>query len=345
MATCNDTSYPLQTCMITDIQLGRTFSQGAYGKILEAKWEGSLVVVKQFLTIFETNAQEFEVLKTKYLLECDRCVKLCHPNIVRIFGACLIPGVRIPSIVMEKLHCSLNHLLERRPFIHLDMKMSILHQIGLGLRYLHTRIPPVIHSSLSSKKILISKGMDAKIAFLNTAHFIPNVNIFSGCQDFMPPEVLVNDPSIKYGKELDVFSFGCVMLHTFSQQWPTPSQHIIADSIEHRTIAQSEIKRRAQYLDKVHKAVEYKVVPLIVSCLENLPSDRPSIMEVCNQLETLLVNRQQLLPDNLLEAQLMLKEMYRQIHSKDVEIETLRSDLTKLQITAPSQVCKFTAND
>ena len=337
MATCNDVSYSLQTCMITDIQLGRTISQGAYGKILEAKWEGSLVAVKQFLTIYASSAQEFEVVKTKYLIECDRCVKLRHPNVVRIFGACFIPGVRIPSMVMERLHCSLYHLLERRPAIHLDMKTSILHQIGLGLRYLHTRAPPIIHSNLSSKKILISKGMEAKIAFLNSARFIPNMNGFSGCQDFMPPEVLVDDPSIKYGKELDVFSFGCVMLHTFSQQWPTPSQHVV--------ITRSEIERRAQYLDKIHKAVEYRVVPLVVSCLENLPSDRPSIVEVCNQLETLVVNRQQLLPDNLLEAQLMLKEMNRQIHSKDVEIETLRYNLTKLQITAPTQVCKFTVDD
>ena len=338
MAVCNDVPYSLQTCMITDIQLGITISQGAYGKILEAKWEGSLVVVKQFLTIFETNAQEFEVVKAKYLLECDRCVKLRHPNIVRIFGACLIPGIRIPSIVMEKLHCSLNHLLERCSAIHIDVKMSILHQIGLGLRYLHTRVPPIMHHNLSSKKVLISKSMEAKLICLTATHFL-DISVFSGCQDFMPSEVPVNDLSIKYRKELDIFSFGCVMLHTFSQQWPTPSQHVVADSVEHKLIARSEIERRAQYLNKVHKAVEYRVVPLIVSCLEDLPSDRPSIMEVCNQLETLVVDGQQLLPDNFLEAQLMLKEMNRRIHSKDVEIETLRSNLTKLEVTAPSQVC------
>ena len=337
MEICNNVPYSLQTCMITDIQLGRTISQGAYGKILEAKWEGSSVVVKQFFTTFDTSTQEFEVVKTKYLLECDRCVKLRHPNVVRIFGACFIPGVRIPSIVMERLNCSLNHLLEQNSVIHLDVKASILHQIGLGLRYLHSRVPPIIHHNLSSKKILISKSIEAKLTCLNATHFL-DINVCSGCQDFMPPEVLVNDPSIKYGKELDVFSFGCVMLHTFSQQWPTPSQHVVADSVEHKPIAQSEIERRARYLDKIHKAVEYRVVPLIVNCLENLPSDRPTIMEVCNQLETLVANKQQLLPDNLLEAQLMLKEMNRKIHSKDVEIESLRSNLTKLKVTVPSQV-------
>ena len=346
---------PLRSCIITDIELGRKIGGGAHGRILEAKWEGSVVAVKQIHSIFEeVAAQEFEKLKNRFMIECDRSNRLRHPNIVHFFGIYFPPRARIPNLVMEKLHCSLNHLLERNPVIHLDMKTSILHQIGLGLRYLHTRAPPIIHRDLSSNNILISKGMEAKIADLGTIRFLdPSKNspmsIAPGTQDFMPPEVLMNDPSIKYGKELDVFSFGCVMLHTFSQQWPTPSQHVVVDSVERKLIAQSEIERRAQYLDKVHKVVEDVMVPLIVSCLENLPFDRPTIMEVCDQLETLVVNREQTLPDNFLQAQLMLQEAQSeverqasQLRDKDVEMEALRCDMSKMQVTAhhssPKQV-------
>ena len=193
--------------------------------------------------------------------------------------------------------------------------------------------------------------MEAKIADLGTIRFLdPSRNspmtMAPGTQDFMPPEVLMNDPSIKYGKELDVFSFGCVMLHTFSQQWPTPSQYVVADSVERKLIARSEIERRAQYLDKVHKVVEDVMVPLIVSCLENLPFDRPTIMEVCGQLETLVVNREQMLPDNLLQAQLMLQEAQSeverqasQLRDKDVEMEALRCDMSKMEHhLSPKQV-------
>ena len=107
--------------------------------------------------------------------------------------------------------------------------------------------------------------MEAKIADLGTIRFLDPIrnspmSMVPGAQDFMPPEVLVNDPGIKYGKELDVFSFGCVMLHKFSQQWPTPSQHVVTDSVDRKLIARSEIK----YLDKVHKVVEDVMVPLIV---------------------------------------------------------------------------------
>ena len=338
----------LRSSIITNIQLGRVIGGGAHGRILEAKWEGSVVAVKQIHTIFEeVNAQEFEILRNKFLMECDRSNRLRHPNIVRFFGIYFPLGGRIPNLVMERLHCSLNHLLERNPVIHLDIKASILYQIGLGLRYLHTRVPSIIHRDLSSNNVLISKGMEAKIADLGTIRLLdPNRNspmsMAPGTQDFMSPEVLVNDPDMKYGKELDMFSFGCVMLHTFSQQWPTPSQHVLTDPVERKLIARSEVERRAQYLDKVHKVVEDVMVPLIVSCLENLPFDRPTIMEVCDQLETLVVNRKQSLPDNLLQAQLMLQEAQSEVerqtselHDKDVEMEAVRCDMSKIQVTAP----------
>ena len=344
MAMCDDIPASLQNCIITDVQLERIVNQGIYGRIQEGKWEGSVVIIKQIHTTFEkASAQEFESFRRNYLLKCDQSIKLHHPNIVHTFGICFLPGIRLPSLVMERLHCSLNDLLEQNPIIHLDIKTSILHQIGLGLRYLHTRVPPIIHRDLSSKNILISKGIEAKIADLGTIRLLdPNqdspMSMASGTQDFMPPEVLVNDPDMKYGKELDVFSFGCIMLHTFSQQWPTPSQHV-TDPVEHKLIVRSEIERRAQYLDKVHKVVEDVMVPLIVSCLENLPFDRPTIMKVCDQLETLVVNREQSIPDNLLQAQLMLQEthdeMEREIYSREIEIETLRSDINRLQITTP----------
>ena len=331
----------LQNCIITDIQLGKVIGEGAYGKILEAKWKGTVVAVKQIR--FEgVNAQEIEILRNKFLMEFNRTNLLRHPNVVRFMGIYFPPGARTPNLVMERLHCSLNHLLKQNPVIHLDIKMSILHQIGLGLRYLHTRVPPIMHHNLSSKNILISKSIEAKISGLVTNRFLDHSqkSLLNTQSDFSPPEVLVNDPNMKYGKEPDVFSFGCIILHTFSQQWPTPSQ--LTDPAEHKLITQSEIERRAHYLDKVPEVLEDVMVPLIASCLESVPADRPTIMEVCDQLETLVVNREQSIPDNLLQvqrelqrAQCQLERQATELRDKDVEIEALRSDMSKMQVVAP----------
>ena len=73
-------------------------------------------------------------------------------------------------------------------------------------------------------------------------------------------------------------------------------------------------------------------------------------MEVCDQLETLVVNREQSIPDNLLQAQLMLQEAQSEVerqtselHDKDVEVEALRSEMSKMQVTAP-HACSYHPN-
>ena len=47
MAAFDGVPSSLQSCIITDIQLGRVIGGGAHGRILEAKWEGFVVAVKQ----------------------------------------------------------------------------------------------------------------------------------------------------------------------------------------------------------------------------------------------------------------------------------------------------------
>jgi len=82
-----------------------------------------------------------------------------------------------------------------------------------------------------------------------------------------------------------VFSFGCVMLHTLSHQWPTPSQLVGT---------QSEVERRHKYLDVIADQREaWKMKPFestaiitaAKNCLSNLPKDRPSMIDVCLHLK------------------------------------------------------------
>jgi len=97
---------------------------------------------------------------------------LRHPNIVRFLGIYHAPDARVPSLVMERLHCSLNSLLENNSVVPLGTKLSIINDVALGLRYLHTRNPPIIHRDLSSNNVLLSKGMEGKIGDLGTARLV-----------------------------------------------------------------------------------------------------------------------------------------------------------------------------
>ena len=348
----------LKDCLIPNIQLGRVIGHGAYGSIMEAKWEGSVVAVKEIRSIFkEVGEEQFQVLQEKFATECKRSSQFRHPNIVRFLGVYLPPGTRVPSLVMERLHCSLTDLLGQNHTIPLELKLSILHQIVLGVRYLHSRSPAIIHRDLSSNNILVSKGMEAKIADLGTVRFLPDpttrtpMSLAPGTKDFMPPEALnaASNQLLRYKQDIDIFSFGCVMLHVFSHEWPTPSENVLIDATSRTLTARSEVERRAKYLGKVPKPIEDVAVPLIVSCLENLPDDRPNAEEVCDQLETLIVNSKHTstLPEDMLQNYLLLNKLQNEVTEKTTEIENLQKKLSKLELqsqvssTTTSQVRKF----
>ena len=162
-----------------------------------------------------------------------------------------------------------------------------------------------------------------------------------------------------YGKELDVFSFGCVMLHTLSHQWPTPSQAVIINpDTGIVTGGRTEPERRSQYFERIDRSRSDVLIPLIESCLSNLPKNRLSIVRVCDQLEGQLVDREHTSSNELtvsaLQQKIQLKDAELQgkdaeiqhlttsLHDKDVMLEALRSDMSKLQIcaTSPKKVSK-----
>ena len=342
MAGRRDLPSALRGFIIDNIKLGKQIGRGANGRILEAKWEGATIAVKEIHSIFidDVSEPEFQAFKTTFLRECEQSSRLRHPNVVRFFGIYWPPAARTPSLVMERLHCSLTGLLEQNPILQIETKVSILHDVALGLRYLHTRTPVIIHRDLSSNNILISKGMEGKIGDLGTVRLVDptkqsQMTKAPGTVDFMPPEALAAGENIKYKKELDVFSFGCVMLHTLSHRWPTPSEPVVTDPITFEMKAKSEVERRSNYFSEVDEKQSDVLVPMIKSCLHNIPKNRALIVTVCNQLGV-LVEKQNLSTD---DVDLSLSALKQKIEGKDVqiqsqaaEIEALRSHMAKLQM-------------
>ena len=88
MAASEGVPSSLQSCIIANIQLGRQIGYGANGRIIEAKWEGAAVAVKEIHSIFinQVSEPEFQAFKQGFLRECEQSNRLRHPNIVRFFG-------------------------------------------------------------------------------------------------------------------------------------------------------------------------------------------------------------------------------------------------------------------
>ena len=323
----------LRDCVIGNIQIGKQIGKGANGRILEAKWEGIAVAVKEIHSIFmnEVSDREFQSFKRSFLRECEQSSRLRHPNVIRFFGIYHPPGARVPSLVMERLHCSLTSLLEDNPVVPMGTKHSIIKDVALGLRYLHTRNLPITHRDLSSNNVLLSKGMEGKIGDLGTAQLVDprrqsRMTITPGTAHFMPPEALAEDvTNIRYGKELDAFSFGCVMLHTLSHQWPTPSQAVIINPDTGLvTGSRSEVERRSQYFERIDRSRSDVLIRLIESCLSNLPKNRPSIVRVCDQLEGQLVDR-----ESVSTNELTVSALQQEMRQKDTEIQKNHTEMQR----------------
>ena len=162
---------------------------------------------------------------------------------------------------MELMDTSLTSFIENNQAkIAMKTKLSILHDVSLGLSYLHGRRPVVIHRDLSSNNVLLSGrgNLVAKISDLGTAKMTradskqtkSRLTTAPGTLHFMPPEALDEEDPV-YGTPVDVFSFGGITLHLFSEKWPTPSGHKKRDPATKKMVSLSEVERRQQYLDKM----------------------------------------------------------------------------------------------
>ena len=138
------------------------------------------------------------------------------------------------------------------------------------------------------------------------------------------PESLANDPV--YGPPMDVFSFAGIVLHTFNQQWPKPTEQVKFNPETRKRVALSEVERRQQYLDGMIGEAEV-LRPLVEECLDDDPAVRPTIATVCERIQ---VNKDACMMEPLQEV----ISLYQQIEQLKYENELVTAKRSKLKIVS-----------
>ena len=221
-----------------------------------------------------------------------------HPNIVKFLGVYFItntPTSNLPMLVMECLPILLSEFLEGTRDISNHTKYSISFGISLGLQYLHSQTPPIVHRDLTSKNILLTSNNIAKVADFGVSRIFkpePNKQHVSmtptpGNVCHMPPESLSPSTSYKQSPDhfdkLDIFSFGNVVLNIFTQEFPVP----LPQYEDGMPSSKTEVERRQPLIDKI-TCPELK--KLIKGCLNNKQEMRPSTRDVVRFFKHALVN-------------------------------------------------------
>ena len=290
----NDSFEGLELKGVTELnrdELGR----GAYGRVYAVKYCQTICAAKEIHSILVEGVGQVQMQRTieSFMRECRQCSKLRHPNVIQFLGVYYptraggANRMRLPVMVMEMMANSLTSFVDKYEKIPVHIKYSIVHDVSLALCYLHNHDPPIVHRDLSPNNVLLTAHHVAKISDLGVAKVIKadsrkTMTKAPGTVDFMPPESLDDFP--EYGPPMDVFSFAGIILHTFNQQWPSPSKNVKFDPKTRKKVALLEVERRQQYLDKMIGEAEV-LRPLVEECLDDDPAVRPIIATVCERIK------------------------------------------------------------
>ena len=271
----------------TDRELGR----GAWGRVFAVDYNGITCAAKEIHSVLLEIARRDELAKLteEFLQECVQHSKLHHPNIVKMLGV-YYPNDQavLPVLVMELMECNLTQLLENYQNIHMYVKLSILQDVSRGICYLHTRNPPLLHCDPNSNNVLLTTSLVAKVCDFMVMKVVSPLSSNKmtkapGTAVFMPPEVLEDDPH--YGLPVDVFSFGCVVCHVITQQWPKRLDEQYADPTTKIFRRRSEVERRSRYIDQIS---EGSLKQLVITCLDNDQERRPPISLVSERITSII---------------------------------------------------------
>jgi len=205
---------------------------------------------------------------------------LRHPNVILYMGVCLDRHEKI--IVMESMEKGSLHELLRKEPLDSNKIQKIAQEIALGMNYLHGE--NIIHRDLTSKNILLSRHMEAKVADFGLSKVkLAESQTYSytmGSVAWMAPEVIAN--ARNFTKSSDVYSYAIMLWELWTGEDPCP-----------RDVAPVNLANKVLHED-YRPIIPQRVPPswqeLIGLCWHTDPNERPPferILQILSNLQTL----------------------------------------------------------
>jgi len=108
----------------------------------------------------------------KLQTEVSSHCQLRHPNVVQIMAMVYEPMVECGIVLCFEKYGNIGRFLQDF-HVPLAWKIELLRHVNLGMNYLHTNQPPVIHGDLKTLNILIGEGFVAKVNY-SLGQFLPS---------------------------------------------------------------------------------------------------------------------------------------------------------------------------
>ncbi|XP_068087273.1 mitogen-activated protein kinase kinase kinase 7 isoform X2 [Hyperolius riggenbachi] len=247
-----------------EIEVEEVVGRGTFGVVCKAKWREKDVAIKQI---------ESESERKAFIVELRQLSRVNHPNIVKLYGACLNPVV---CLVMEYAEggslYNVLHGAEPLPYYTAAHAMSWCLQCSQGVAYLHSMKPKaLIHRDLKPPNLLlVAGGTVLKICDFGTACDIQtHMTNNKGSAAWMAPEVFEGS---NYSEKCDVFSWGIILWEVITRR--KPFDEIGGPAF--RIMWAVHNGTRPPLIKNLPKPIE----SLMTRCWSKDPSQRPSMEEI-----------------------------------------------------------------
>lgn len=222
---------------------------------------------------------------------------------------------------------SLNELLHQKteyPDVAWPLRFRILHEIALGVNYLHNMNPPLLHHDLKTQNILLDNEFHVKIADFGLSKWRmmslsqsrnSKAAPEGGTIIYMPPENYEPGQKSRASVKHDIYSYAVITWEVLSRKQPfeevtNPLQIMYSVSQGHRPDTGEE----SLPPDTPHRA---QMVSLIESGWAQNPDERPSFLKCLIELEPVLRTYEEI---SFLEAVLQLKKTKLQSASSTLHL-------------------------
>ncbi|KAL4671016.1 hypothetical protein H8959_003725 [Pygathrix nigripes] len=302
----------------------RYLSRGASGTVSSARhadWRVQVAVKHLHIHTPLLDSERNDVLREAEILHKAR-----FSYILPILGICNEP--EFLGIVTEYMpNGSLNELLHRKteyPDVAWPLRFRILHEIALGVNYLHNMTPPLLHHDLKTQNILLDNEFHVKIADFGLSKW----RMMSLSQSrssksapeggtiiYMPPENYEPGQKSRASIKHDIYSYAVITWEVLSRKQPfedvtNPLQIMYSVSQGHRPV----INEESLPYDIPHRA---HMISLIESGWAQNPDERPSFLKCLIELEPVLRTFEEI---TFLEAVIQLKKTKLQSVSSTIHL-------------------------
>ncbi|KAG4204282.1 hypothetical protein ERO13_A04G039000v2 [Gossypium hirsutum] len=265
---------------------------GSFGYVYKGRLsDGMEVAIKVF------NLQTEEAFRS-FDNECDAIRNIVHRNIVKVITCC--SSVDFKALVLDYMP---NGNLEKwlhseNYFLDIIQRVDIMIDVAVAIEHLHNGHPtPIIHCDIKPSNILLDEDMVAHVGDFGIAKLLGEGEVMKQTMTlatigYMAPEFgSAGIVSIKS----DVYSYGIVLIETFTKKKPTDNFFVEEETIRHWMesslpkgaieIADVDLLRREDEYFVVKANCISFIMELALNCSAKLPEERKDMKDVVVELK------------------------------------------------------------